>query len=208
MFGRFLPREEDFFDFFHRQAELTVRAMREFAFLSHPGGDVLLRSKAIRDVESEASDVKRQCVEALHKTFITPIDRDDIFQLTARVRDIVTLVRAASDRIVLYKLTSIPPEVGALADVLVQIALELERALFSLRSMNNAPSILDNCKRVQQLEREAEAIAHRAVGKLFEEEEHTRMVIKWKEVYDKIEKALGRCSDVSSILEGIILEHV
>jgi uncharacterized protein Yka (UPF0111/DUF47 family) len=74
--------------------------------------------------------------------------------------------------------------------------------------MENAPAIIDNCKRVQQLEREAEAILHRAIGKLFDEEEDTRMVIKWKEVYDKIDKALGRCCDVASILEGIILEHV
>lgn len=207
MFGRFLPRETSFFDFFQQQAALTVSCAREFLKLLQPETDIVAQTNVIRDLEHQADIVTHRCVEALHKTFLTPIERDDIFRLVSRMDDIVDYIEAAASRIELYKLTVMTVEMSRIAEVLVQVSLELEKALDGLRNLKNANSIRDNCIRIKHLENEADEILHKAIARLFEEEPETRLVIKWKEVYDKLESAIGRCEDVAGIIEGVILEH-
>lgn len=119
----------------------------------------------------------------------------------------VFLFISQPQRILLYKVTAITPEALKFGEVLVKVTIEMSQALTGLRNLKNANSIRENCLSIKHLENEADDILHLAIARLFEEEPDTRTVIKWKEIYEKLEAAIGRCEDVAGIIEGVILEH-
>jgi predicted phosphate transport protein (TIGR00153 family) len=207
MFGRLLPRETSFFDFFERHAAKTVEGTKEFLSLATTSANIPAKAKRIKEIEHETDVITHHCVEALHKTFITPIERDDIYRLIGRMDDIMDYVEAASERIALYELTVMTPEVKDLADVLVRSAESVEHALKGLRDMKNAEEIIKHCIDVNRLENEGDAILRSAVARLFKVEKDPINVIKWKEVYENLENATDRCEDVANIIEGVVLEH-
>lgn len=207
MFGKFLPRETSFFDFFEQHARLTEEGIREFAALAAPGANIIFKAKRIKEIEHETDVVTHRCVEALHKTFITPIERDDIYKLITRMDDIMDNVEATSERIVLYDLTVMRPEVSQMADVLIRSAEQVRKAVSGLRSMKNAQPILQTCVEINQLENEADALLRAALARIFREEKDTLTIIKWKEVFEYLESASDRCEDVAQIIEGVVLEH-
>ena len=208
MFGRLLPRETSFFDFFEQHAALTVEGSREFLSLVSTGANVGAKAKRIKEIEHETDVITHNCVEALHKTFITPIERDDIHRLITRMDDIMDFVEAAAERISLYEIRVMTPEVKDLADVLVRAVEEVEKALHGLRDMRNAKDVVKRCIDINRLENEADAILRIAVARLFREERDPITVIKWKEIYENLESAADRCEDVANIIEGVVLEHV
>jgi predicted phosphate transport protein (TIGR00153 family) len=207
MFGRFLPRETSFFDFFEQHAQLTIEGTKEFLSLVTTGANVPAKCRRISDIEHETDTITHRCVEALHKTFITPIDRDSIHRLITRMDDVMDFVEAAAERIELYELTVMTADVRDLADALHRAALQVEAAVRGLRSLKDSQATLKLCIDINRLENEADAILRRAVARLFKEEKDPIMVIKWKEVYENLENATDRCEDVANIIEGVILEH-
>lgn len=207
MFGRLLPRETSFFDFFDRHAEKTVEGCKEFLSLASTSANIVAKAKRIKEIEHETDVITHHCVEALHRTFITPIERDDIYRLITKMDDIMDYVEAAAERIWLYELTVMTVECKDLADVLVRSTEEVQRAVNGLRNMKNAQAVINKCIDVNRLENEADAILRSAVARLFKEEKDPITVIKWKEVYENLENATDRCEDVANIIEGVVLEH-
>ena len=207
MFGRFLPKETSFFDFFEQHAVLTVDGTAEFLSLVTTGANIPAKCKRISDIEHETDVITHRCVEALHKTFITPIDRDQIHRLITRMDDIIDFVEAAAERISLYELTVMPADARDLADVLHRAAQEVEQALKGLRTLSNPSRLLKLCTDINRLENEGDAILRKALARLFREEKDPITVIKWKEIYEDLETATDRCEDVANIIEGVVLEH-
>ena len=207
MFGRLLPRETSFFDFFERHAAMTLLGCEELLGLATTGANIPARAKRIKEIEHECDTITHHCVEALHKTFITPIERDDIYRLISKMDDIMDYVEAAAERIALYKLTVMPTDLRDLADVLLRACKELEQALKLLRNLENAEAISKKCIDINRLENEADAILRAAVARLFDEEKDVLTIIKWKEIYENLENATDRCEDVANIIEGVVLEH-
>jgi uncharacterized protein len=207
MFRKLLPRETSFFDFFEQHAALTLKGAQEFRALVTAEGNLAASARRVKEIEHECDTVTHRCVEALHKTFITPIERDDIHRLISRMDDIMDYVEAASERITLYDLTEMTPEIRELAGVLVKSSEKVEAALRGLRDMKNAKPILEACVDVNRLENEADAILRIAVARLFREAKDPILVIKWKEIYENLENATDRCEDVANIIEGVVLEN-
>jgi uncharacterized protein len=207
MLGRFLPREMSFFDLFEHHAALTVLGTSAFVSLVTTGANLGPKAKRIKEIEHEADTVTHQCVEALHKTFVTPIDRYDIHRLISRMDDVMDLVEAASDRISLYELLTMTQEVKDLSDVLSRSAVEVEAAIKLLRNMKHADAIRQKCIDINRLENEGDAVLRSALAKLFRTEKDPITVIKWKEIYELLEAATDRCEDVANIIEGVVLEH-
>ena len=207
MLGRFLPRETSFFDFFEQHAALTIEGTKEFLSLVTTGANIAAKCRRISDIEHETDTITHRCVEALHKTFITPIDRDSIHRLITRMDDIMDYVEAAAERLELYELVMMTNDVRDLADVLHRSALQVEACVRGLRSLKDPQATLKLCIDINRLENEADAILRRSVARLFKEEKDPIMVIKWKEVYENLESATDRCEDVANIIEGVILEH-
>jgi predicted phosphate transport protein (TIGR00153 family) len=208
MFGRLLPREESFFDFFEQHADVLVRGTAAFAKLCEPGADIAAAAKAVRELEHEADSITHKCVEALHKTFITPIDRDDIHQLITRLDDVMDFIEAAAERVTLYEVTHIISDARDLANVLVRAAADVQIALKGLRNLKDTRTILSKCIDINRLENEADEVLRRAVARLFREKKDDPIfVIKWKEILENLETATDRCEDVANTIEGVVLEH-
>lgn len=208
MFGRFLPKETSFFDFFEEHAALTVEGTKEFLSMVSTGANIDAKAKRIADIEHETDVITHRCVEALHKTFITPIDRDDIHRLITKMDDVMDFVEAAAERIALYEITVMTAEVRDLADVLVRASEQVAAAAKGLRNLKDPQTILKLCIDINRLENEGDQILRRAVAKLFKESAGDPInVIKWKEIYENLESATDRCEDVANIIEGVVLEH-
>jgi hypothetical protein len=207
MLRRFLPREEDFFSLFERHAALTVDGAKQFAKLVAGGHNIKALASRIKEIEHEADVITHTCVERLHTTFITPIDRDDIHRLITRMDDVMDFVESASERIALYDLREMTPEVRDLADVLVRATEAVVTAIGGLRDLKRTQVILDACIEVNRLENEGDEILRNAVATLFREATDPLLVMKWKEVYEALENATDRCEDVANIIEGVVLEN-
>jgi predicted phosphate transport protein (TIGR00153 family) len=208
MFGRLLPREESFFDFFEQHADVLVRGTAAFAKLFEPKADIAAITKQVRELEHEADSITHKCVEALHKTFITPIDRDDIHRLITRLDDVMDFVEAAAERITLYEITEMTSDARDLADVLVRAAKDVQVACQGLRNLKDARTILAKCIDINRLENEADEVLRRGVARLFKEHKDDPIyVIKWKEILENLETATDRCEDVANTIEGVVLEH-
>ena len=207
MFGRFLPRETSFFDFFEQHAALTIEGTKEFLSMVTTGANIATKCRRISDIEHETDTITHRCVEALHKVFITPIDRDSIHRLITKMDDVMDFVEAAAERLDLYELTVMTNDVRDLADVLHRSARQVEVAVRGLRTLGDPQATLKLCIDINRLENEADAILRRSVARLFKEEKDPIVVIKWKEVYENLESGTDRCEDVANIIEGVILEH-
>jgi len=207
MLRRLLPREDDFFALFERHAALTVEGAAEFRRLVSGEHNVKALAKRVKEIEHETDVITHTCVERLHRTFITPFDRDDIHRLISRMDDVMDLIDSAAARIALYEVSPMTPAVRELAEVLLKATRALATAVAGLRDLKRPQAILDACIEVNRLENEGDEILRSAVGALFREATDPLLVMKWKEIYDALEHATDRCEDVANTIEGVVLEH-
>ena len=172
------------------------------------GANIPAKCRRISDIEHETDTITHRCVEALHKTFITPIDRDSIHRLITRMDDVMDYVEAAAERIELYELTVDDERRARPRRRAAPLArCRSSMAMRGLRTLKDPQATLKLCIDINRLENEADAILRRSVARLFKEEKDPIIVIKWKEIYENLENASDRCEDVANIIEGVILEH-
>ncbi|MBX3694355.1 MAG: DUF47 domain-containing protein [Steroidobacteraceae bacterium] len=205
-----MPREGQFFTMFNEHAALVVKGGRELCDLLHEYADVsgrATRTRRIEEIEHEADRVTREAVELLHKTFVTPFDRDVIHRLISRMDDILDLIQDTAETLVLYDIQHLTAEANHLAN-LVQICCErVEAATVLLSSMKNAREILKICEDIDGLESDADRVMRGAVSKLFRDETDDRQLIKLKAVYELLEATTDKCQDVANVIEGVVLEN-
>jgi len=207
MLSRLLPRQTNFFDFFERHAALTVEAAREMGKMTRDDADFDAISARIKELEHQADEVTHVCMETLHKTFITPIDRNDIHKLASKLDDIIDFIDGATRQIALFEITELPESAREATVVLVQATEAVERAIKGLRNMRNQTSVLGECIRINELENQADRIKASSVARLFREESNPITVLKWHEIFQAIENVTDACEDVANVIEGIVLEH-
>jgi predicted phosphate transport protein (TIGR00153 family) len=204
---RLLPNDKSFFKLFEQQGQKTVEGCKALlAMVNNPTG-LEGQAERVTQIEHECDDITHAVVESLHKTFITPLDRNDIYRLITKMDDIMDLVEAAADRFALYNIQVMPPETGDIARVLVSSAEHVLSAVGGLRDMKKADVILEHCVEINRLENVADKILRSALARLFREERDPIAVIKWKEIYETLESATDRCEDVANIIEGVVLEN-
>ena len=202
-----LPREEDFFGLFERHAALTVEGAKEMQRLVSGGQDVRALAARIKEIEHETDVITHGCVERLHKTFITPLDRDAIHLLITRMDDVMDYIESAAIAVMLYELSEMTAPARALADVLVRATEAVAVAVAGLKNVKRSDDILKACIEVNRLENEGDEILRGALADLFRGATDPLLVLKWKEVYEALENATDRCEDVANVIEGVVLEH-
>jgi len=207
MFGRLMPHEGRFFDHFKELAELIVQGSRELQALMASFDDVERRRFNIETIEKKGDKVTHATVELLHRTFITPLDRDDIHQLITNMDDILDLIEDSAQSISMYDLRSVTHDATRLAEICVGCAEKVQAAVELLPNMQNARQILEVCGEIDKLESEADHLMRTAMAKLFRDEPDTRQLIKLRTVYELLEEMTDRCEDVANIIEGIVLEN-
>ena len=204
---RLLPREKSFFDDFEHHATKTVEGCKAFLDMAEGSTDCRTASPHIKSIESECDSITHGVVARLHKTFITPIDRNDIFRLISRMDDVMDFVEAAAQRMLVYDIHEPTTELAALSRILVHGVERLREALKGMRNLKNPELILEKCVEINRLENEADEQLRVAIAKLFRECKDPVLVIKWKEIYEMLETASDRCEDVANIIEGVVLEN-
>jgi predicted phosphate transport protein (TIGR00153 family) len=207
MFGRLMPTEGKFFELFIQHADLCVKGAEEMLALMTNFNDLETRVHAIEGLEKQADKVTHNALELLHKTFITPLDRDDIHQLITRMDDILDLLEDAAQTISLYDIKNITPEATRLAELCLACAEKVRAAVGLLHNMDNSRQILNYCAEIDRLESDADHVMRAAMSKLFRDEPDVRTLIKLKAIYEILETVTDRCEDVANILEGIIVEN-
>ena len=207
MFSRLMPHEGKFFDHFKELAELIVQGSRELQALMAAFDDVERRRFNIETIEKKGDKVTHATVELLHRTFITPLDRDDIHQLITNMDDILDLIEDSAQSISMYDVHAVTPDAARLAEICVGCAEKVHAAVALLPSMKNATQILEVCGEIDKLESEADHLMRTAMAKLFRDEPDVRQLIKLRTIYELLEEMTDRCEDVANIIEGIVLEN-
>lgn len=204
---RLLPHDKTFFSLFEEQGKKTVEGCRAFLEMVEAPKDTESQAERVKQIEHECDEITHSVVELLHKTFITPLDRNDIYTLITKMDDIMDLVEAAADRVSLYEIKIMTKEVGDLARCLVSSAEHVLGAVSGIRNLQRPNGIAQHCVEINRLENVADKLLRSALARLFREEKDPIAVIKWKEIYEALESATDRCEDVANIIEGVVLEN-
>ena len=202
-----LPREGKFFDFFNQHADLAALAALELQALLADLTQLEARSRAIKKHEKLADQITHQTVQLLHRTFVTPLDRDEIHELITGMDDILDLMEDVATCLVLYDVKAVTPDAQKLGEICVACTVKVKEAVAKLETMDNADAILKICGDIDRLESEADFVFRTALSKLFREEPDVRQLIKLKEVYQLLESITDKCEDVANVIEGIVLEN-
>ncbi len=205
---RLIPRDEQFFEMFAELARRITRSASLLRDLFQNPARLREAEAAIKQVEHEADLLVMQVNKRIDTSFVTPLDREDIHLLANRLDNVVDLIDGTARRAVMFRITEARPPALALTDVLVRAGEIIEQ---QVRDIRKAALVTAHGQRIKQLEEEGDAVYHQAVGELFDVAGGTAVdpltVIKWKELYDKLEEAMDECEDVSNTLESIALKN-
>ncbi|OFZ77737.1 MAG: phosphate transport regulator [Bdellovibrionales bacterium RIFOXYD1_FULL_53_11] len=207
MFEKLMPREERFFELFRSSAELSVKGAHAFRAMLDDLPNVEKHAREIKDIEHKCDEVTHMTVELLHKTFITPLDREDIYQLISKMDDILDFIDGAAMRVYRYGITEPTQEMKDLADVSIKACESVKKAIDKIHDLSFTSGIIHECVEANRLENESDQILGAAKAKLFREENDVKKLIKLKEIYEFLETVTDRCEDVANIIEGIVLEY-
>lgn len=212
-FGKLLPREGNFFELFNQHGAHIVEGARSFILLIQNYSDPGLRDKYANEVgnaERNADRITAEVNRLLHKTFITPIDREQIHGLINAMDDILDLLQDATETMSLYDVREMTEEVLRLGDISAKCCERVQHAVSLLPKINHhetAEAAIKTCEEIDRLESDADRVMRSAMSKLFREETDVRELIKLKAIYEHLESISDRCEDVANLIEGVVLEN-
>lgn len=213
VFGRLLPREGNFFELFNQHGQCIAEGAKAFLAMVQSYADPAERERCAELViaaEHAADKLTAEVHRLLHRTFITPLDRDQIHRLINAMDDVLDLLQDSSEVMSLYDLQKLSDEVIRLSEISVRCCDRVQHVvtlLPRLKEAQVAESVLKTCEEIDQLESDADRVMRGAMSRLFREEPDTRQLIKLKAVYEHLESISDRCEDVANIIEGIVLEN-
>ncbi|NRF67897.1 DUF47 domain-containing protein [Aquincola sp. S2] len=213
LFGKLLPREGNFFELFNEHGKHIAEGARAFTSMVQYYNDPTLRQKYAADVdaaEKQADRITAEVNRLLHKTFITPLDREQIRDLINKMDDILDLLQDSSEVMSLYDLQTVSEDVLRLSDISAKCCERVQHAVSLLPKLSQ-PSVteaaLKTCEEIDRLESDADRVMRSAMSRLFRDNIDVRELIKLKAVYEHLESISDRCEDVANIIEGIVLEN-
>ncbi|SAK55831.1 DUF47 domain-containing protein [Caballeronia ptereochthonis] len=207
MFGRFMPTEGKFFEIFNAHAKCMIDASRELELLIDNLDEAEVHKQNVQANEKRADKLTHETIDLLHKTFITPLDRDEIHKLITTMDDILDLMEDVATAISLYDVRAVTSEASQLAHICTATCQRVQQAVELLADMKRASEILKICEEIDRLESDADRVLRSAMSKLFREEDDVKTLIKLKAIYELLETITDKCEDVANIIEGIVLEN-
>ena len=203
----FMPKEEKFFDFLSQQAANLMKAAEFFKGAIKDGKLDEEEIKKIRDLEMEGDTLAHEITDMLNRTFITPIDREDIYALANQLDDVLDMLNAMAGRMKLYKLSPSDEHFAQFVDLIDQATTALAAAVKHMPDTKRQRRVLDYCIEVNRIENLGDAVREKAISGLFEHQKDPMLVIKWKEIYEVAEGALDKCEHVAKEIEAILVKN-
>jgi len=201
---RLIPREEKFFTDFQALADELKRGARLLEDMLAPERPDWDKADEIKEAEHKCDQLTHEIIQRLNRTFVTPLDREDIFNLARSLDDVMDAIDAAGSLVRLYRLDSVRVGARELARI---VTASTDQVRLAVGAMQEHKGLMPHAIEVNRLENEADRVHHQAVSKLFEEERDPLTIIKWKETFDFLEDASDRCEDVANVIEGVMVKH-
>ncbi len=201
------PSDAKYFDLFEQAADNVVAAAEHVSTILASFDEMPAKAARMDEIEHANDAVTHEIMASLHKTFVTPWDREDIVALTQRLDDVVDSLHEAIIAIHIYKVARPTAAAQQMSEIIRLLAYEVRRAVALLRHQGKLRDVLPHSVEINRLENMADGIFRQAMADLFEEEISIADVIKWREIYDALEAATDRCEDIANVLEGVVLKH-
>ncbi|BCS51717.1 DUF47 domain-containing protein [Geobacter sp. SVR] len=205
MFG-LIPKEEKFFLLFKEMTTNIIEGAKLLKDMLDDFENPAESQRKIKDVEHKGDSITHEIIQKLNKTFITPLDREDIYALAAKLDDIIDLIDASAARIIMYNIESIPAYAKSLGFIILQSCQAVDKAVAMLGKKTN-DEIFATCVEINALENEADRVSREAISRLFDDEKDPIQLIKWKEIYETLERATDKCEDAANILESVVVKN-
>jgi predicted phosphate transport protein (TIGR00153 family) len=200
---RLIPKEEKFFALLEASAKNLKEGAEALEDLVHNYTDVERKVKNIKEIEHKGDNIIHEVIEKLNKTFITPIDREDIHILASELDDVLDAIEGISSRLLYFKIEKPTPECIRLVDIIYEAAKQIEKAISNLDHFDNLHQF---CVEINRLENEADQISQEMVGRLLDQEPNWRVAIKWKEIYGRLETAADHCENIANAIESVVVK--
>lgn len=204
MFG-LIPKEEKFFAMFKEMAANIIEGARLLKDMLDNYDDPQGSQRKIKEIEHKGDAITHEIIQKLNKSFVTPLDREDIYALSAALDDMIDLIDASAVRFIMYNVEKPTPEAKELAFIILQSCETVAKAVDHLGG--KFEHIAEHCVQVNALENEADRVCREAVSRLFDEEKDPIQLIKWKEIYETLERATDKCEDAANILESVVVKN-
>ncbi len=204
---RFFPKDEKFFEMFEASSANVLKGARLLLKTVQDYRDLEKFAEKMKEIEHDGDIITHRTMEKLNKTFVTPIDREDIHSLICRMDDVLDFIESTSSYMWLYKINKPTKELVEMVKILVKCVEEITEAVSHLRDLKKSKHILLHCIEINRMENEVDQINRRVSAQLFEKVSDPVEIIKWKEIYHNVESALDRCEDVANVIEGVVLKN-
>lgn len=205
---RFISKDSEFFDLFDRQVKDLVTITELLRGFAQDFKDSEAMRTKFKEAEHEADITTHEIIEKVNRTFITPIDREDIHSLAQAMDDVVDLIDASAGRVFLYEIRQPTEEMKRFVEIIHKMVQEIAKTIGMLRNLKNPRRLLDHCIEINRLENEADATLLSGIEKLVKNRQDFFEFMRWKEVYESLESATDKCEDVANIIEGIVIKSV
>ena len=202
-----IPKDEKFFDILEEASDNVEKGAGVFLELVSDWSLTSPKIQQIRELEHEGDRMTHEVIDRLNRTFITPIDREDIHALATELDDVIDIIQATMDRMQLFRIDKTSPILIQMSEVLVKATHAIGKAIISLRDLKHSRRTLDFCIEINRLENEGDAILKVGLGELFATPRDVLEIVKWKEVYEAAEYATDKCEDIANIIEGIVVKN-
>ena len=201
------PRDTKFYDLFEQSTANSVTAAEKLVDLFNNYEDVEAKAKQLKDLERQGDIITHEIIQRVNRTFVTPIDREDIALLAHALDDVMDFIEAAGRTAFLYRVTEPTERAQQLCSIVAKMTYKLNEVMPRLRRRDQFKQILEDCVEMNRLENEADDVHHAALAELFDSGKDASEIIKWREIYQHMEDATDRGEDVANVLEGIVLKH-
>lgn len=205
----FLPEEDKFYDYLDEATQASLLCAELFVQLTRANGRdaQLVLVERIREGEHEGDRAMKRMADALDATFVTPIDREDLYNLTRTIENVSDFIAATANHLTVHQMDVLPEGSKELADILLKAATQVKAAVADLRDRRNVDRIRAACQSIHYLEHEADVIFRLRLGDLFANQRDAIQLIKHKEFLEGLEDAVDRCASVGSVLEAIVIKN-
>ncbi|MGE5334223.1 MAG: DUF47 domain-containing protein [Nitrososphaerota archaeon] len=202
-----LPREDRFYALIEAAASNVSKGAEMLVAMLHDFTDVATKALAIKDVEHAGDELTHEVYEQLNRIFVTPLDREDIGAITSALDDVIDLVEAAADDFVLYSIEEPLPPALEMAQLIVQSCTQIQEAVAYLRRLaRDRKAFRDRLTEINRLENQGDTVYRNAIQTLFRQSDPV-LILKWKQIYDHLERAIDSCEDVADVLHGVLLKY-